>query len=77
MTIKGFSAVVIPEGKSYSSWCPELDVASQGETVRKAVSNLKEAVKLHLECLSDAELKGIRSRQGARLVTTMRVPMPA
>ncbi len=67
----------ISEGKSYSSRCPGLDAASQGETIKAAVSNPKEAVKLHLECLSDDELKKIRSKEGARFVTTMRVPLPA
>ncbi len=44
-----FSAVIHKEGKWYVSWCPELDVASQGETVEEAIDNLKEAVELYLE----------------------------
>ena len=36
------------EGTGYSSWCPELDVASQGNTVEEARQNLKEAVELHV-----------------------------
>jgi predicted RNase H-like HicB family nuclease len=31
------------------SWCPELDVASQGRTVEEALSNLREALELRLE----------------------------
>ena len=42
-----FSAVVQKEGKWYVSWCPELDIASQGE--KKAIENLKEAIELYLE----------------------------
>lgn len=44
-----FSAVVQKEGKWYVSWCPELDIASQGETIEGAIENLKEAIELYLE----------------------------
>lgn len=44
-----YSAVIQREGKWYVSWCPELDVASQGKTVEEALKNLKEAVELYLE----------------------------
>ncbi|WP_269851798.1 type II toxin-antitoxin system HicB family antitoxin [Methanosarcina horonobensis] len=44
-----FSAVVQKEGKWYVSWCPELDIASQGETIEEAIENLKEALELYLE----------------------------
>ena len=37
-----------PEG-GYSAFCPELGVASQGETIEEAGTNLKEAVELYLE----------------------------
>ena len=43
------SAIINKEGDWYVSWCPELDIASQGKTVEEAVSNLKEAVELYLE----------------------------
>ena len=44
-----FSAIIHKEGKWYVSWCPELDVASQGKTIEEAIDNLKEAVELYLE----------------------------
>jgi predicted RNase H-like HicB family nuclease len=44
-----FSAFVQKEGKWYVSWCPELDIASQGETIEEAIENLKEALELYLE----------------------------
>lgn len=44
-----FSAVVQKEGKWYVSWCPELDIASQGEIIEEAIENLKEAIELYLE----------------------------
>ena len=43
------SAAVHREGPWFVSWCPELDVASQGRTVEEALSNLREAVELYLE----------------------------
>jgi predicted RNase H-like HicB family nuclease len=43
------SATVHREGAWFVSWCPELDVASQGRTVEQAISNLREAVELYLE----------------------------
>ncbi len=33
----------------YSAWCPEVDVASQGESMEKALENLKEALELYFE----------------------------
>jgi len=43
------SAIVWKEGKSYVSKCPELGVASFGNTIEGAIRNLKEAVDLYLE----------------------------
>ncbi len=73
----GFSVVVIPEGKTYSSWCPDVDVASQGDSVEQAIANLKEALELHLECMTPGELQEIRKRQGTRLTTTLDISLPA
>ncbi len=77
MKIMGFSVVVFSEGRAYTSWCPELDVASQGKSVEKALSNLKEAVTLHLESLSENEISRMKSRSSHRLLTTIEVPAPA
>ena len=43
------SAAVHREGAWFVSWCPELDVASQGRTVEEALANLREALELRLE----------------------------
>ncbi len=72
-----FSVVVVPEAKSYSAWCPDVDVASQGASVEDALANLREALQLHLECLSPGEIREMRRRQKSRLVTTLQVPLPA
>jgi predicted RNase H-like HicB family nuclease len=50
-------AVVQKEGDGWVSWCPELDVASQGDTVEQAKANLKEAVDLFLETASPQEIQ--------------------
>lgn len=44
-----FAASVWREGGWYVAQCPEIDVASQGETEEEALSNLKEALGLHFE----------------------------
>lgn len=51
-----FAAVIEREGDGYVGLCPQLDVASQGETVAEARANLKEALELFLETASKAEL---------------------
>lgn len=61
------SAVVRKEGRLYSSWCPELDVASQGKSIESALANLKEAVEFYLE---DEDARTI---EGVPLITTFEV----
>lgn len=51
-----FTAVIEKEGDGYVSLCPELDIASQGETVEEASANLKEAVELFFESASGKEI---------------------
>lgn len=51
-----FTAVIEKEGDGYISLCPELDIASQGNTVEEASANLKEAVQLFLETASTTEI---------------------
>lgn len=65
--MSSLSAIINKEGDWYVSWCPEVDIASQGKTVEEAVSNLKEAVELYLED-EDAVLP-----EKAPLITTIEV----
>lgn len=58
MTTRTFTAIVQREGDGYVSLCPELDVASQGDTIEEARSNLREAVELFLETASPEEVAG-------------------
>ncbi|MBI3051836.1 type II toxin-antitoxin system HicB family antitoxin [Candidatus Woesearchaeota archaeon] len=50
------NVIVKEEDKGYSVICPELNVASQGETFEEGISNIKEAVELYIE---SAEQLGI------------------
>ena len=56
MKIGSYTAVVREEDDGFVSLCPELDVASQGNTIEEAVANLKEAVELFLEVAPDEEV---------------------
>jgi predicted RNase H-like HicB family nuclease len=49
MKVLEYTGVVWKESDGYVSKCPELGVASCGDTFEEAVSNLKEAVGLYLE----------------------------
>ena len=55
-TTRELTAIIKREGDSYVSLCPELDVASQGDTVEEARTNLIEALELFFETASPAEL---------------------
>lgn len=53
---KQLTAIIEREGDGYVSLCPELDIASQGETVAEARDNLIEALELFFEVASEAEI---------------------
>ena len=44
-----FTAIIKKGAKQYVALCPEVDVVSQGKTVEKAISNLREAVELYID----------------------------
>ena len=44
------------EGRGYVALCPELDIASQGDTIEEARKNLIEAVELFFETASPPEI---------------------
>jgi len=52
-----FTAIIEREGKQYVALCPELDIASQGDSVEEARTNLKEALELFFETASRQEIK--------------------
>jgi predicted RNase H-like HicB family nuclease len=57
MATRSYTTIVEKESSGYVALCPELDVASQGETVESATANLKEAVDLFLECADPTEVE--------------------
>ncbi len=57
MTTQKLTAIIEREGDGYVSLCPELDIASQGDTVEQARENLKEALELFFETASPVEIK--------------------
>lgn len=52
-----FTAIIEREDDLYVALCPELDIASQGETVSEARANLREAIELFLETASPDEIQ--------------------
>ena len=54
------TAIIEKEDDGYVALCPELDVASQGDSIAEARDNLKEALELFFEVASAQEI-------GARL----------
>ncbi|MBI5232778.1 MAG: type II toxin-antitoxin system HicB family antitoxin [Deltaproteobacteria bacterium] len=51
------TAIIEREGNGYVSLCPEIDIASQGDTVEQARDNLREALELFFETASPEEIK--------------------
>lgn len=51
------TAVISHEENGYVALCPELDIASQGDTIEAARDNLREALELFFECASSAEIE--------------------
>jgi predicted RNase H-like HicB family nuclease len=56
--IRRFTAMIYREDGGYVALCPELDVASQGDSVEEASANLREAVELFLESADPSEVQG-------------------
>jgi predicted RNase H-like HicB family nuclease len=52
------TALIEREGDGYVALCPELDIASQGDTVMEARENLREALELFYETADPSEITG-------------------
>ena len=50
------TTIVEREGTGYVAVCPEVDVASQGESTAEARANLEEALRLFFETASPEEM---------------------
>jgi predicted RNase H-like HicB family nuclease len=55
-TIQQFTAIIEREEDGYVSLCPELDIASQGDTIEEARNNLVEAIELFFEVADPSEV---------------------
>jgi len=51
------TAIIGREGNGYVALCPELDIASQGDSIEQARNNLREALELFFEAASREEVK--------------------
>ena len=69
--IRRFTAMIYRENDGYVSLCPELDVASQGDSVEEASANLREAVELFIESADASEVEG--RLRGEMYVTALEV----
>lgn len=58
------SVVVEKDEHGFYAWCPELrGCQSQGETLEQAMANIKEAIELYLETLSEDDRDGLLSHE--------------
>jgi predicted RNase H-like HicB family nuclease len=55
--VEHLTAIIEREGDGYVSLCPELDIASQGDTIEGARRNLQEALELFFETAEPSEVK--------------------
>lgn len=55
-SFRNFTAIIEKEGDGYVSLCPEIDVASQGDTIEEARNNLREAIELFFKYASEEEI---------------------
>jgi len=54
---KSMTMIIEREDDGYVAVCPEVEVASQGNTIEEARANLKEALELFFETASSAEIE--------------------
>jgi predicted RNase H-like HicB family nuclease len=54
--VKQLTCIIEREGNGYVSLCPQIDIASQGDSVEEARNNLIEAIELFFETASPNEV---------------------
>lgn len=65
------TAIIEREGDGFVALCPEFDIASQGDTIESARSNLQEALELFFDTADASEIK--RRQHSEVLVTQLEV----
>ncbi|MGA9966429.1 MAG: type II toxin-antitoxin system HicB family antitoxin [Terriglobales bacterium] len=69
--VQQLTAIIEREGDGYVSLCPEVDIASQGDTIEAARKNLQEAVELFFETADRSEIE--RRQHSEVFVTRLEV----
>jgi predicted RNase H-like HicB family nuclease len=67
------TAIIEREDDAYVALCPDLDIASQGDTIEEARTNLVEALTLFFESASPSEVE--RRLHSELFVTQVEVPV--
>ena len=58
------SVLVEKDVNGFYVWCPELNgCQSQGDTLEQAIANIKEAIALYLETVSEGEREALLSTE--------------
>ena len=58
------SVVIEQDESGYYAWCPELrGCQTQGKTIEESLANIREAIELFLETLTDEERSAAFSRE--------------
>ncbi len=58
------SIVIEKDAHGYYAYCPELEgCQTQGDTLEEVLSNVKEAIELYLETLSEEEISELLSKE--------------
>jgi len=66
------SIVIEKDAHGYYAFCPELEgCQSQGDSLEEVMANIREAIALYLETLSEEEIKSSLSKE--ILTTTLEV----
>ena len=68
-----FTAIIEREDDGFVSLCPELDIASQGDSIEEARANLVEALSLFFETADPSEVT--RRLRSEVFVTQVEVPV--
>ena len=69
------TAIIVRESDGYVALCPQLDIASEGESVTEARENLTEALELFFEMADPSEVE--RRCRSEVYVTQVEVSAPS
>jgi predicted RNase H-like HicB family nuclease len=73
-TTKQLTAIIERDDDAFVALCPELDIASQGDTVEAARANLVEALELFFDAADVTEMA--RRLHGEVFITRIDVEVP-